>query len=47
LSEEQILKPIKNRPAIFAKFLEGSKENFFANKKNPIEVAELMEQIIS
>lgn len=50
ISEEkagQILNPIKNRPAIFAKFLNGSKDNFFVGKDVPAGVTELMHQIIS
>ncbi|WNE40881.1 MAG: Iron-sulfur cluster carrier protein [Mycoplasmataceae bacterium] len=50
VAEEQagkILSPIKNRPAIFAKFLNGSEDNFFASKNVPSGLEEIMHQIIS
>jgi cellulose biosynthesis protein BcsQ len=41
----RILNSISNRPAVFAKFLNGNKDNFFTNKDIPSELLELMAQI--
>lgn len=38
---------LTHRPALYGPFLNGGKENFFASKKLPNEVNQLMEEILS
>ena len=43
----QITAPLRHRPALYGAFLNGNKENFFANPKLPPEIKSVISEILN